>query len=98
MLLVTAVAASAVLLVVYSLFLPSVTNEANAWLGRTVAPTALGDDRRAHVIFLVLCYSAPMTLALMTGIIQRLGRWVIARLFAADEVSDEFRMDSSAGR
>lgn len=93
MLLVTMVAAATTLMFAYALFLPSVTSELNAWLGRAVDLGEVGENRRAHIVFLMLCYSAPMILGLVARLIQIGGRMLAKRL--EDQVSndDEFTME-----
>lgn len=93
MLLLTVIMAAAAMLVGYALFLPSVTTELNAWLGRTVSPGDQDDNRRAQIVFLILCYSMPMILATAARSVQLAGR-MVARLLAAEQKEDErFRME-----
>lgn len=92
LLLLTVVAAATMAMVSYSFFLPAVTNEVNAWLGRSLAVVDQGDDRRAHVIFLVLCYSIPMALVFAAHMVQRFLRIVIKMVAQSQATDEEFRM------
>ena len=94
-LLLTLVAAASATLVGYALFLPSVTNEINAWIGRSVPPGDEDQSRRAQIVFLMLCYAAPMLLGLVARLVQIAGRQLANRLAAGDEDEDDpqFRMD-----
>lgn len=93
MLLVTMVAAATALMFTYSLFLPSVTSELNAWLGRTVDLGNSADNRRAHIVFLMLCYSAPMILGLAARLIHLGGQMLAKSLKEQPGVDDEFTME-----
>ena len=93
MLLLTVVMAATALLVGYAFFLPSVTTELNAWLGRTVPPGDQDENRRAHIVFLVLCYSMPMILAVAARSVQLAGRKLAGRLAAEDQEDERFRME-----
>lgn len=93
MLLVTMVAAATALMFAYSLFLPAVTSELNAWMGRTVDLGEAGENRRAHIVFLMLCYSAPMILGLVARLIQIGGRMLAKKLQDQAGADDEFTME-----
>lgn len=92
-LLLTLVAATAATLVGYALFLPSVTNELNAWIGRSVPPGNEDQSRRAQIVFLMLCYAAPMLLGLVARLVQVAGRKLVNRLVVRDEEDPQFHMD-----
>lgn len=93
MLLLTVVMAATAMLVGYALFLPSVTTELNAWLGRTVPPGDQDENRRAQIVFLVLCYAMPMILAIAARGVQLLGRMIARRLASEDREDERFRME-----
>lgn len=93
MLLVMMVAAATALMFAYALFLPAVTSEFNAWLGRTVDLGEVGENRRAQIVFLMLCYSAPMILGLAARLIQIGGRMLAKRLEDKPGDDDEFSME-----
>lgn len=92
-LLLTLVAAATATLVGYALFLPSVTSEWNAWMGRPALPGEEDNNRRAHIIFLVLCYAAPMILGLAVRLVHSAGKWVAERLNARSAEDEDFRME-----
>lgn len=93
MLLLTVVMAATAMLVGYALFLPSVTTELNAWLGRTVTPGDQDENRRAQIVFLILCYSMPMILAVAARGVQLVGRKLASRLAEGDQEDERFRME-----
>lgn len=93
MLLVMVVAAATALMFTYALFLPSVTSELNAWMGRSSALGDVGENRRAQIVFLMLCYSAPMILGLAARLIQLGGRMLASRLEDQPGNDDEFTME-----
>jgi hypothetical protein len=77
----------------YALFLPSVTSELNAWMGR-VALSAEGDEsRRGQVVFLILCYSGPMILGLVVRVVHLVAQKLIHLLSQPAEDDAEFRME-----
>lgn len=92
-LLLTLVAAATATLVGYALFLPSVTSELNAWLGKPAVSGDGDNNRRAHIVFLVLCYAAPMILGLAVRLVHSAGKWVALRLNAASADDENFRME-----
>lgn len=92
-LLLTLVAAATATLVGYALFLPSVTDEINAWIGRSVPPGNEDQNRRAQVVFLLMCYSAPMILGLVARLVQLGGRKLASRLETREEDDARFRME-----
>ena len=92
-LLLTVVAAATATLVGYALFLPAVTNEFNAWMGATTVPADDDGNRRAQIVFLMLCYAAPMILGLMARMVQLAGQKLARRLAARDEDDPQFRME-----
>ncbi len=93
LLLVTFVAAATALMLGYALFLPSVRAELNAWLGRPTEEGQLEDNRRMHIIFLMMCYSAPLVLGLVARLVHFGGRYLAERLQPADDDDSEFRME-----
>lgn len=93
MLLVTMVSAATALMFAYALFLPSVTSEFNAWMGRTVDLGEVGENRRSQVIFLMLCYCAPMILGLTARLIHLGGQLLAKRLQDKPGSDDEFTME-----
>ncbi|MGN6548128.1 MAG: hypothetical protein ACTHK7_24040 [Aureliella sp.] len=93
MLLLMVVAAAGTALVGYALFLPSVTTELNAWLGRTVAPGDEDQNRFRQIVFLILCYSMPMILAAAARAVQLAGRKLASWLPREDQEDDRFRME-----
>jgi hypothetical protein len=92
-LLLTLVAAATAMLAGYALFLPSVTTELNAWLGRTSAPVAEEASRRGQIVFLLLCYAAPMVLSLAARLVQVAARGLLSRLADREEDDPRFRME-----
>lgn len=92
-LLVTMVAAATALMFTYALFLPSVTSELNAWMGRTVDLGEVGQNRRAQIVFLMLCYSAPMILGLTARLIHLGGRMLAKQMQDKPGSDDEFTME-----
>lgn len=92
-LLLTLVAATAAALVGYALFLPLITGELNAWLGRPAVSSEAGENRRAHIMFLLLCYAAPMILGLTVRLVHASGIAVGKRLEARAADDDDFRME-----
>ncbi len=93
MLLVTMVAAATALMFTYALFLPPVTSELFAWLGRTVDLGDVGKTRRSQIIFLMMCYSAPMILGLAARLVHLGGRMLAKRLEETSSEDDEFSME-----
>ena len=92
-LLLTVVAAATATLIGYALFLPSVTSEINAWMGRSVPPGDGEQNRRDQIVFLMLCYAAPMFLAVAARVVQVVGRKLVSRMAAPIEDDAQFRMD-----
>ena len=92
-LLVMVVVAGAALMFSYALFLPSVRSELDAWMGRTVDLGDVGENRRSQIIFLMLCYSAPMILGLAARLVQLGGRMLASRLEDKPGNDDEFTME-----
>ena len=93
MLMVMMVAAATALMFAYALLLPPVTSELNAWLGRTADLGEGGGTRRSQIVFLMLCYAAPMILGLVARLIQIAGRLLAKRMVEATEGDDEFSME-----
>lgn len=94
MLLVTLVAAASSLLALRALTLPPVIAELSAWFGQTPDPGDNAANRRAQVIFLLLCYSAPLIIGLVTRIVHLSLKRVLARVDQRSQEDDEpFRME-----
>ena len=93
MLLLTVVAAATATLVGYALFLPAVTSEFNAWMGATTAPSNEDGNRRAQIVFLMLCYAAPMMLGLAARLVQLAGQTLAKRMASREDDNPEFRME-----
>ena len=92
-LLLTLVAAATATLVGYAFFLPSVTSELNAWIGRSTPPSNEDDSRHAQIVFLLLCYSAPMILGLAARLVQLAVRKLALRWAVENEDDPRFRME-----
>ncbi len=93
MLLVMMVSAATALMFTYALFLPAVTSELNAWMGRTVDLGEVGENRRAQIVFLMLCYAAPMILGLVARLIHLGGQLLAKRMEDKSDGDDEFTME-----
>ncbi len=93
MLLVMMVAAATALMFTCALMLPPVTSELNAWMGRTVDLGDVGENRRSQIVFLMICYSAPMILGLMARLIHLGGRVLSKQLDESSDKHDEFTME-----
>ncbi len=78
---------------VFASRLPLVTNEIHAWMGTVPSKNMDGSDRFTQLLFLLVCYSAPL---LMTAILY----WLSAALGilekrtpVASEREKEFEME-----
>ncbi|MFO1066827.1 MAG: hypothetical protein U0892_23455 [Pirellulales bacterium] len=92
--LVTIVAAATAGLTVSALMLPPVTAELYAWLGVNADAGNPAQTRRMQLGFLLLCYSAPLIVGLITRLLHLGAKRVAALMRAADgDDDDEFRME-----
>lgn len=82
------------LLIYYALQVPAITSEFNAWLGRPNPVVDTAEGRSAHVIFLLVVYSAPLALGMLVYLLHYglslLDSWTRFRSRADDE---PFRME-----
>jgi hypothetical protein len=75
LLLLTVVSAVGAMLAGYALYLPTVRQGLDVWLGRSAQSAEVGDSfRQAHLAFLLFCYAAPSALMIAVRVCQVWGR------------------------
>ncbi len=86
------VSAGIALLFAYAAQVPALTSELNAWLGRPSAVYDRGEGRRSHVIFALMCYTAPLALGLLVSVLHVGINWLNQRWQRQQADDDEFRI------
>lgn len=80
LILLAVVGAGVACLVWYALQVPAIASELGGWLGRPTDAADTPEGRRSQVIFLLLVYSAPLTLGALlyaaNYLLAGLNRWL----------------------
>ena len=81
------------LLIYNALNVPAITNELDAWLGRQSKTVETADSRKAQIIFVMFCYSAPLMLGILVHALHGIINFFDRRQQELDSQDDEaFRM------
>lgn len=92
MLLFMVVGAGVAMLFYLALRVPAFSSEARAYLGLTEIPTEPEFARRAHIIFVISLYTAPLGLAMVVYLLHHAVNW-FSRISEPGPEPEEFRMD-----
>jgi lysylphosphatidylglycerol synthetase-like protein (DUF2156 family) len=93
MLMVVAVGAS--MLIVFALRVPAFSSDLRAYFGLPELPSDTESSRKAHLMFLLYLYSAPLGLGILVYMVHFVANW-LSRISEPPKESPEFEMDSQS--
>jgi lysylphosphatidylglycerol synthetase-like protein (DUF2156 family) len=93
LLMMMVVAVGATMLLVFALRVPAFSSELRAYVGMPELPADTASSRKAHLIFLLYLYSAPLGLGILVYIVHFAADWV-SRYSKPPKEDPEFEMDA----
>lgn len=93
LLLLTVVGAGIGLLILYASRVPILVTEAKAWIGQPSSSYNPASSRRSQVIFILVCYTAPLGLGLLVSLMHVGLNWLNQRWRQIDRDDERFKME-----
>jgi hypothetical protein len=95
MLVMIAIFAAVSATLIWASRLPIIHNDIHAILGTKPSVNSDGTDRGTHLIFLLLCYSAPLGMACVIRLFMLFAIWLQSRVatIESDDRDDLYRME-----
>lgn len=81
------------MLLMFALRVPAFSSELRAFFGMPELPADTESSRKAHLVFLLYLYSAPLGLGILVYVIHLSANW-LARISQPAKENPEFEMDS----
>jgi hypothetical protein len=95
MLMLMVVAVGASMLIVFALRVPAFSSDLRAYFGLPELPSDTESSRKAHLMFLLYLYSAPLGLGMLVYMVHFVANW-FSKITEPPKESPEFEMDSQA--
>jgi hypothetical protein len=94
LLMLMVVAVGATMLIVFAMRVPVFSSELRAYMGLPELPSDAESSRKAHLIFLLYLYSAPLGLGIIVYLLHYVANLVSQSTAPPKEDDAEFQMDS----